>query len=71
MDSNTDDKDSHFDKLDSLLDCLVLLTRKYNCAVAKSFLIAGLPLSNNKLTPSLFVRAAKRARPETAIRQTK
>ena len=46
---------------DPLLDCLVELTRIYGRPSTKAALSAGLPLSKQGLTPSLFARAASRA----------
>ncbi len=50
--------DSHDDPL---LGCLVLLTKLYHKPFSADSLRAGLPLVNNRLTPSLFQRAAQRA----------
>ncbi len=46
---------------DSLLDALVSLTRLHHKPFSAESLVAGLPLVDGKLTPSLFVRAAERA----------
>lgn len=46
---------------DPLLDCLVELTRIYGRPSTRAALTAGLPLSKEGLTPSLFARAASRA----------
>ncbi|MDP2521729.1 type I secretion system permease/ATPase [Neptunomonas phycophila] len=46
---------------DSLLNCLVHLTQQNHRPLSAEVLRDGLPLENNKLTPKLFVRAAKRA----------
>ncbi|SMC21471.1 ATP-binding cassette, subfamily C, LapB [Andreprevotia lacus DSM 23236] len=46
---------------DPLLDCLSELTRIYGRPSSPQALAAGLPLVNNKLTPSLLPRAAARA----------
>ncbi len=46
---------------DPLLDCLVELTRIHGRPSTHAALTAGLPLSAEGLTPSLFVRAAQRA----------
>ena len=46
---------------DPLLDCLHTLARLYGATQSREALTAGLPLVNDKLTPSLFSRAAKRA----------
>ncbi len=44
---------------DSLLECLAILTRLHAHPVSAGALAAGLPLENDRLTPSLFVRAAE------------
>lgn len=46
---------------DPLLDCLVELTRIHGRPSTRAALVAGLPLENGSLTPSLFGRAAGRA----------
>ncbi len=46
---------------DPLLECLVALTRLHGHPYSHDALSAGLPLVNNRLTPSLFARAARRA----------
>lgn len=46
---------------DPLLGCLVLLTQKQDRPLSRDALCAGLPLVDNRLTPELFVRAARRA----------
>ncbi len=46
---------------DPLLGCLVALTRHYGIPRSVPSLISGLPLEENRLTPSLFIRAAERA----------
>ncbi len=58
------------DDEDTLLTCLEVLTRYYKSPCSKKTLIAGLPLEDNKLTPSLFIRAAERANLEAHISQT-
>jgi ATP-binding cassette subfamily C protein LapB len=45
---------------DSLLQCLLKTARHHGISSTVDTLTAGLPLENNCLTPSLFVRAAKR-----------
>ena len=47
--------------LDPLLDCLVELTRIHGRPSTRAALVAGLPLENGTLTPSLFARAASRS----------
>ena len=46
---------------DPLLGCLVHLSKQNHKPSSPEVLCEGLPLENNKLTPKLFVRAAKRA----------
>ncbi len=46
---------------DTLLNALVALTRLHHKPFSAEGLVAGLPLENGRLTPSLFVRAAERA----------
>lgn len=46
---------------DPLLDCLVELTRIHGRPNTRAALVAGLPLEQGSLTPSLFGRAASRA----------
>jgi ATP-binding cassette subfamily C protein LapB len=46
---------------DALLNCLVHLTQQNHRPLSAAALRDGLPLENNRLTPKLFVRAAKRA----------
>jgi len=46
---------------DPLLDCLAALTRIHGSPWTHEALAAGLPLVNNRLTPSLLPRAAARA----------
>ncbi|WP_067866362.1 type I secretion system permease/ATPase [Neptuniibacter marinus] len=46
---------------DPLLGCLVHLSKQNHKPSTPEVLCEGLPLVNNKLTPKLFVRAAKRA----------
>ena len=46
---------------DPLLDCLVELTRIYGRPSTRAALSAGLPISSQGLTPSLFARAASHA----------
>jgi len=51
-------EDLHFE--DSLLGCLVILTKLNQEPYAANTLVAGLPLVDGKLTPQLFIRAAER-----------
>jgi ATP-binding cassette subfamily C protein LapB len=52
---------------DPLLDSLVILTKLENHPFSADALKAGLPLVDNRLTPELFHRAAKRAGFKTQI----
>lgn len=53
--------EQHEAHIDPLLDCLVALARIHGKQVSRQALIAGLPLVDNLLSPSLFHRAAARA----------
>jgi len=46
---------------DALLECLLVVARAHDCAITRDAATAGLPLPDDRLTPSLFERAAKRA----------
>jgi len=46
---------------DDLLQCLIILTELEHRPLSADALRAGLPLVENRLTPELFLRAAKRA----------
>lgn len=46
---------------DALLDCLLLIARAHGAATTRDAAVAGLPLENGRLNPSLFARAAQRA----------
>jgi len=46
---------------DSLLESLQMVCRMHGIAISQDALIAGLPLQNGRLTPSLVSRAAERA----------
>jgi len=46
---------------DPLLDCLLILAKRYGSDHSANAFVAGLPLVDNQLTPDLFVRAASRA----------
>ena len=54
---SSQDEQSH----NPLLECLLLVCRHYQIATTASKLTAGLPLSNNQLTPALFIKAGQRA----------
>ena len=45
---------------DPLLQCLVLVSKMHNKPTSSHALVSGMPLVNHKLTPDLFIRAAKR-----------
>src|SRR5690606_41833788 len=46
---------------DDLLNCLLLVAQAHGVSSSRDTLLAGLPLENNNLSPSLFSRAAQRA----------
>lgn len=46
---------------DSLLECLLVVVQAHGGTLSRQSAIDGLPLVKNRLTPSLFRRAAKRA----------
>ena len=56
-----DAQDSYRTHDDPLLACLTVLAKILNKPHSPESLIAGLPLVDNKLSPSLFSRAADRA----------
>ncbi len=56
---------------DSLLACLVLLTRYYQNPFSPLSLVARLPLVKNKLTPELFSRSAGRAGLDAELKTVK
>ncbi len=56
---------------DSLLACLVLLTRYYQNPFSPQSLVARLPLVNNKLTVELFARSAARASLDAEVTKLK
>ncbi len=53
--------DSASDRFDPLLSCLIVVTKHYTRAVSPAALVAGLPLVEGLVTPTLFIRAAARA----------
>ena len=61
MNNTAENMQSAANETDILLDCLILLTELENRPFTAEALRAGLPLVDNRLTPELFVRAAKRA----------
>jgi len=46
---------------DPLLECLVVLTKHFDNPYTRQSLLTGLPLTDNKLDPETFLRAAERA----------
>lgn len=52
---------SQRDKGGPLLECLLIVARAQGVLASAETLLAGLPLQNDQLIPSLFTRAAKRA----------
>jgi ATP-binding cassette, subfamily C, bacterial LapB len=46
---------------DELLACLLILARSHGEAITRDGALAGLPVENGRLSPSLFARAAHRA----------
>lgn len=56
-----DTEESHHTHDDTLLGCLTILAKILNKPHSADSLTAGLPLVDNKLTPTLFSRAAERA----------
>ena len=54
-----DKSESHMD--DSLASCLEIISELLGKPISSVAFKAGLPLENNKLTPSHFIRAAKNA----------
>lgn len=55
---SSDPRTSHDDPL---LDGLLILCKQHGCAASRASLSAGLPLSEQRLTPALLPRAAARA----------
>ncbi|MCG9026566.1 type I secretion system permease/ATPase [Laribacter hongkongensis] len=65
MDSSTaPDPGARFSRqsthVDPLLDCLFSLARAYGIATTREALVAGIPLVEHRLTPSMFARSARR-----------
>ncbi|MCG9077217.1 type I secretion system permease/ATPase [Laribacter hongkongensis] len=65
MDSSTaPDPGAQFSRqsahVDPLLDCLFSLARAYGIATTREALVAGIPLVEHRLTPSMFARSARR-----------
>ncbi len=55
---------------DILLECLMVVVRAHGGTLSRPAAVEGLPLVNNRLTPSLFQRAAKRAGLTSKVVQT-
>ena len=47
--------------IDPLVECLLVVSKMHHRSTSREALVAGLPLPENRLTPSLFHRAASRA----------
>lgn len=47
--------------IDPLVECLLIVSNFYHRSTTRDAVVAGLPLPENRLTPSLFNRAASRA----------
>lgn len=54
-------------KVDPLLECLLMLCKTHQISTTRDALVAGLPLRDTKLTPSLIKRAAARAHLTTKV----
>lgn len=61
MEAGADDGVSAAADYDPLVACLLLIARAHGRALTPEGAVAGLPLVDGRLTPSLFARAAKRA----------
>jgi ATP-binding cassette subfamily C protein LapB len=48
-------------EIDPLVECLLVVSKLHHRSTSRDALVAGLPLPSNRLTPSLFHRAASRA----------
>ncbi len=48
-------------EIDPLVECLLVISKLHHRSTSRDALVAGLPLPENRLTPSLFHRAASRA----------
>ena len=62
--STTPDPGAQFSRqsthVDPLLDCLFSLARAYGIATTREAPVAGIPLVEHRLTPSMFARSARR-----------
>ena len=47
-------------QMDPLVDCLLFLAKQHGKNISRKTLTSGLPLVENRLTPLLFIEAAKR-----------
>jgi len=61
MDSGTEEIAKSANTTDELLECLIILTEMEHRPLSANALCAGIPLVDNRLTPELFDRVAKRA----------
>lgn len=50
----------HQAQVDPLLDCLLFFSKMHGKNCSRATLVGGLPLVENKVTPTLFIQAAKR-----------
>ncbi|WP_321277172.1 type I secretion system permease/ATPase [Thiomicrorhabdus indica] len=57
----SDKASEHIEIQDALLECLVIYTKQTQHPYSKDALVAGLPIESGRLTPDLFIRAARRA----------
>ncbi|MDH5749701.1 MAG: ABC transporter transmembrane domain-containing protein, partial [Rhodospirillales bacterium] len=57
---NLNSSDISADSQDPLIGCLVALTKLFGSPRSSESMVSGLPLEDNRLTPSLFLRAADR-----------
>jgi len=69
MESAAEDVKKSANTTDILLECLILLTEMEHRPLSAGALCAGLPLVENRLTPELFIRAAKRAELNSQLMQ--
>jgi ATP-binding cassette, subfamily C, bacterial LapB len=61
QEASEDQVQSQQEKGGPLLECLLIVARIQGALVSAETLLAGLPLADNQINPSLFARAAKRA----------
>lgn len=59
--ANQEQVQSQHEQGGPLLECLLIVTRAHGVLASAETLLAGLPLDNGQVNPSLFARAAKRA----------